>query len=158
MQREEPAGRDAAASARRRVGKERAVDAASRAPVPGVFLEGPEESVRRRFAELAGPDPTEDHELFALLIDSFVGRAPQAFAELAAAARDGSAVETARAAHSLRGDAANLGGIGLGRVLAELEQRGRAGTLGAVEGDLSQIGAELDALCRALLAVGLEWR
>jgi HPt (histidine-containing phosphotransfer) domain-containing protein len=133
------------------------VDLVKPAPVPGVLVEGPEETVRRRFAELAGPDPAENRELFALLIDSFVGRAPEAFAALAGAARRGSALETARAAHTLRGDAANLGGTGLGRVLAELEQRGRSGTLGSVEGDLGLIGADLDALCRALRAMGVEW-
>jgi HPt (histidine-containing phosphotransfer) domain-containing protein len=121
-------------------------------------VEGPEETVRRRFAELAGPDPAENRELFALLIDSFVGRAPQALAELAAAARRGAAADTARAAHTLRGEAANLGGTGLGRALAELEQRGRSGALGPVEDDLALVGAALDALCRALVKVGIEWQ
>jgi HPt (histidine-containing phosphotransfer) domain-containing protein len=133
------------------------VDAASPAFDPDVFGEDPDEAVRQRLAELAGPDPAENSELFALLIDSFVGRAPQALAELAAAARRGAALDTAKAAHTLRGEAANLGGTRLGAVLADLEQRGRSGTLGPVEGDLARLSAELVALCRALLAAGAAW-
>jgi HPt (histidine-containing phosphotransfer) domain-containing protein len=138
-------------------GKEAPLDACSPAPVSAAFREHPELTVRQRFAELAGPHPEENSELLAILIDSFVGRAPQALAELTAAARRGAALDTAKAAHTLRGEAGNLGGTRLGAVLADLEHRGRSGELGPVDGDLERISAELGALCRALRAAGAEW-
>jgi HPt (histidine-containing phosphotransfer) domain-containing protein len=121
-----------------------------------VRVADPEDTVRRRFDELAGPDPSENRELFALLVESFVSRAPHALAELVSAARR-SATDAARAAHSLRGDALNLGGVRAAGLLADLEEQGRSGTLGSVEEPLERIGAELDALCRALIAVGAAW-
>ena len=132
------------------------MDAPAHTPSP-LAGEGPEVAVHRRLAELAGPDPEENRELFTLLISSFVGRAPQALAELAAAARRGAALDTAKAAHTLRGEAASLGGTDLAGVLAGLEQRARTGALVATEDDLGRIAAELDALCRALLAAGVSW-
>lgn len=115
-----------------------------------------QQSVRGRFAELAGPDPAENRELFTVLVSSFVGRAAMAAAELRELARRGDAAGFAKAAHALRGDAANLGGSGVARLLADLEQRGRSGTLGQVEADLGRLGVELDALCGALVAAGAE--
>lgn len=133
------------------------MDAGSPAPPSAASGEHPDRTVRERLAELAGPHPEESFELFTILIDSFVGRAPETLAELAAVARRGAALETARAAHKLRGEAANLGGTRLGAVLADLEQRGRSGDLGPVDGDLERISAELGAVCAALRAAAAEW-
>ncbi|HEU0101101.1 MAG TPA: response regulator [Mycobacteriales bacterium] len=82
-------------------------------------------AIGRRLAEIAGPDPAEDRELFTQLLTSFVGGLPEE-AEGIVAALDGTDVDDAmRRAHGLKGSAANLGADALALVCADIEAGGR---------------------------------
>ena len=83
------------------------------------------EAIDRRLAELAGPDPADDRELFAQLLRSFLSRSGAMLAALQAAVEAGDPTEVEQRAHALKGAAANLGGEHLAALLAP---RGGAGS------------------------------
>jgi len=107
------------------------------------------EAIDRRLAELAGPDPADDRELFAQLLRSFLSRSGAMLAALQAAVQAGDPTEVEQRAHALKGAAANLGGEHLAALLAAVEAQARAGGPAA---DLSPVICELAAFDAALSA------
>ena len=74
--------------------------------------------------ELGGdPEPVCD------LIESYLTEAPVALARVRSAIENGSAVELARAAHSLKSSSAMLGAKSVSAIAVDLEKIGRSGSL-----------------------------
>jgi HPt (histidine-containing phosphotransfer) domain-containing protein len=113
-------------------------------------------SIRRRLAELAGPDPDDDRELFAELLRSFASSSLVQLAELRQAVEQQVAHDVEHRAHSLKGSAANLGGDDLALVLQGIEQAGRDGRLSGLDDDLERAGAELLALNLSIVSLADE--
>ena len=85
-----------------------------------------EGAIRARLADMAGPDPAEDREIFSDILRSLARRAPADVDCLSEAVRLSAHGEVEDRAHSLRGAVLTLGGASLGRHLEEVESRGRA--------------------------------
>ncbi|MFG1924278.1 response regulator [Cryptosporangium sp. NPDC048952] len=109
---------------------------------------GQESSIRARFADIAGPDPTEgERELLAEMVSAFVSTAPETLAALRDAVHTGDASATAEKAHKLKGSAANIGAAALADVCASFEEMATLGWLSATnEHDqaLARAAAELE--------------
>ncbi|TQS40205.1 response regulator [Cryptosporangium phraense] len=110
--------------------------------------------IRTRFADIAGPAPTEsEKELLAELVDSFVQNAPETLAALGDAVHTGDASVAAEKAHKLKGSAANIGAMALADVCASFEEMARLGELVAtteLDPELSRAAEELDLAKRVL--------
>jgi len=121
-------------------------------PAPGVQVRDREAGIRLRLDELGGVETPTFRDLFASLLLSFADRAPGQLEQLeqACAAQDPDALE--RAAHSLKGSAANLGARALADLCFALEQRGRDGEVPPAYA-LDPVRAELDAVCGTMRAL-----
>ncbi|SHM57610.1 Signal transduction histidine kinase [Cryptosporangium aurantiacum] len=129
-------------------------------PGPDVAAEGagrPEDqetSIRRRFAEFAGPAP-EEHEkaLLAEMVGAFVRTAPETLAALRDAVHAGDARAVAARAHKLKGSASNIGAGALAEVCASFEEMATLGQLSATtdhDPALDRAAEELDQARRVL--------
>ncbi|MFW6162830.1 MAG: response regulator, partial [Planctomycetota bacterium] len=91
-----------------------------------------------------------DAALLARLAEAFLEQSPQQFSQIRQAARSGDAQVLERAAHTLKGSAANFGAEALRQAAYDLEQRGRAGDLDAAEQLLDALEIELRKVEQAL--------
>ena len=94
-------------------------------------------------------------ELLQSLIDLFWEACPGLVAEVRAAVARRESTALARAAHSLKGSASQIGAGQVARLAAELEQRGRAGTADDAEPLVAQLETDVDRLRARLRAEGL---
>ncbi|SDD93730.1 PAS domain-containing hybrid sensor histidine kinase/response regulator [Nocardioides lianchengensis] len=97
-------------------------------------------------------DEGVDLEIVQMMVDRFEQSSAESLDALAAAVATGAAADVARAAHSLRGSAANLGLTRLADLAAEVEQPAWAGELphpGAVAGLRVAVDEAQDELGRA---------
>jgi CheY-like chemotaxis protein len=83
-------------------------------------------AILARLADMAGPDPAEDREVFSDILRSLARRAPVDIQLIDEAARRSAHGEVEDRAHSLRGAVVTLGGAGLGCHLEEVESCARA--------------------------------
>ena len=91
-------------------------------------------------------------DLVIEVIDLFLEDGPQRVAAIAAAIDAADAVELMRAAHSLKGSSANVGARGLMGLCANLEQRGRNGSVAGAAQLCLSLQREFDAVRDALVA------
>jgi HPt (histidine-containing phosphotransfer) domain-containing protein len=91
-----------------------------------------------------------DDEFLIDLIDTFLADAPQMLADLYQALADGDAVLLRRSAHSLKSNSAEFGATALSALCRELEEMGKAGTLGEANEKVAQAEAEYAKVQAAL--------
>ncbi len=133
-----------------------ALEASLRSPLRGSPCEqvtersSLETSVRTRIAELGGDADDDERALFAGLLTSFTTRLPGLLDELQDALSDGDAERLERAAHQLKGSAANLGADELAAQCDVLEARGRSGELGGSRQLPVALREAADEACAAL--------
>ena len=84
------------------------------------------------------------------VIDLFLEDAPNQIEAIIAGVANHDPSVVARAAHSLKGSSANVGARGLWGVCANLEVRGRSGSLAGVESLCASLRREFDAVRAAL--------
>ncbi|MCE0533909.1 ATP-binding protein [Kineosporia rhizophila] len=92
-------------------------------------------------------------EFIVSLIEDFLAAAPDRVARIRATAEEGDAEEVARAAHALRGAAANLGGARLAHVCAQIEEAGQNGRPEEAVVLLPALDTEAESLRQAMRAV-----
>ena len=112
-------------------------------PAAGVAVDADRLELLRR----VGPG---DGSLLVGLIDTFVTQAPSNLADLVAAVSTGDAAALHRAAHRLKGSAANMGVVGVAAICAELEDLARAGRLARAPALVRDLEAEWDRAVRHL--------
>jgi two-component system, sensor histidine kinase and response regulator len=84
------------------------------------------------------------------LIELFLSDVPLQLAELREAAEAGEPHSVERIAHTLKGSAANMGALRMKALLAELEEIGRSGNLGAAPERISRVEEEFGRVRAAL--------
>jgi len=101
---------------------------------------------------LRGLGPDDGRGLLPATVEAFRKDVPGRITALQAALDDGGGEALVRAAHALKGSAANIGAGRAAAICAELEGLGRAGNHGAgidlvrrLEAELRRVDAELDA-------------
>lgn len=136
--------------------------AASRATTPGRHDRAAPEAVdgraaiRARLADMAGPDPAEDREVFSDILRSLARRGPVDIELIHEAVRRSAHSEVEDRAHSLRGAVVTVGGAGLGCHLEQVESRGRAheavpqALLALVRAEQARFGSDLLAVAEEL--------
>lgn len=92
-----------------------------------------------------------DRQRAVAIADEFLRTLPTMLAALQTAVKTGDAPALARAAHSLKSASMGVGALATGTLAADLETRGRAGTLAGVENALAQIEALRAPLQQQLL-------
>jgi len=111
-------------------------------------------SLLESLRELQGDgEPDILNELIAL----FLSDVPSQLADLREASEAGEAHSVERIAHTLKGSAANMGAMKMKALLAELEEIGRSGKLGAAPERISRVEEEFGRV-RAALEEGLSKR
>jgi CheY-like chemotaxis protein len=96
-----------------------------------------------------------DEELVRSLVGLFWDTCPGLLDELRLAVARGDSKAVARVAHSLKGSVSQIGAGQVARVCAELEQKGRAGSLDGVETLLGELDTSVDRLRARLHTEGL---
>ncbi len=96
----------------------------------------------KELAEGLGLEEEEYMEILELLVDS--GSAD--IASLEAAAENNDAEEAVRAAHSLKGAAANMGLVELSEVAKDIEFKAREQDLNGMEEQINKLKAEFEPL------------
>jgi len=91
----------------------------------------------------------DDIDTLLDVISTYEQTLPSTMVQLEHAARSGDLDSAAAAAHSLKGGAANLGGLRLQRIAADIESRAGAGDRDLAQG-LTEAGREMDSLFAAL--------
>ncbi len=89
-------------------------------------------------------------EMLAAVIDSYLEDAPKLLQAINAAIGQEQAGTLRQAAHTLKSTSATLGATTLSQLLAELEAKGRAGTLEGTLQKLPQLAAEYERVQAAL--------
>ena len=87
-------------------------------------------------------NPDDNDEFLREIVGIFLEDTPQRIAELAQGLAAGDAQKFTRAAHSIKGSAANLGAAALRAVAEKLEHQSRTDGLGAVTPLVAEIKAE----------------
>ena len=95
-------------------------------------------------------NPDDGGEFLRELINIFLADTPVRIAEIEQAAAAGCAADLMRAAHSIKGSAANFGAMELTQLARELENLGRAGNLAVVCASLESLRSEFARLLPAL--------
>ncbi|HEX4969875.1 MAG TPA: Hpt domain-containing protein, partial [Steroidobacteraceae bacterium] len=103
-------------------------------------------AVRARLADVAG----DDEEFMIELVNAFLSGGEDTVQELRAAVELGDAAAIGRAAHKLKGAAANLHVNNLATLSFELETRAKAGQQSDWRADLERIAAEFARVCTGL--------
>jgi HPt (histidine-containing phosphotransfer) domain-containing protein len=98
-----------------------------------------------------------DPELLTELIDLFLGDAPMLMASLSAAVERQDIESLTQTAHSLKGSASNLGARGMAALCANLERRGRSGSLVGAETACRTLRKEFEVVRDALVVERLRW-
>ena len=97
-----------------------------------------------------------DADLLARIAGAFLEQSPEQLAEIRGAVRSGEAQVLERAAHSLKGSAANFGAELLRQAAYDVEQAGRAGDLDAIDQLLDRLETELDKATQAIQALHIQ--
>ena len=97
-----------------------------------------DKAIRARLADVAG----DDEEFIVELVNAFLSGGEETLQELRAAVELGDATAIGRAAHKLKGAAANLHVNTLATLSFELETRAKAGQQSDWRADLEKIAAE----------------
>ena len=97
----------------------------------------------------------DDEVLLRTLVGLFWDGCPGLVAEIRAAVTRRESATLARAAHSLKGSASQIGAGQIARLAAELEQRGRAGSADGTEAFLLELEVQVARLRERLRAEGL---
>ncbi|SFP18303.1 Hpt domain-containing protein [Geodermatophilus dictyosporus] len=122
---------------------------------PETALEG---VVRQRVGDLGAVDGDEERDLVATLLEVFVEQAPAAVAAIESAAAAGDVALFGRAAHRLRGAAANLGAEPLARACAGWDDAAAEGTLPDPAEVSAVLAREVPATCAVFAALAAELR
>jgi two-component system, sensor histidine kinase and response regulator len=93
-----------------------------------------------------------DRELLAELAELFAGEGPFLLTEIRQAITRGESASLARAAHTLKGSVGNFGAQQAQALAMQLEQLGRAGTLGQADTTYANLEAAVGRLCTELSA------
>ena len=93
-----------------------------------------------------------DRDLVIEVMDLFLEDAPQRIEAIVSAVDGGDPDELMRAAHSLKGSAGNVGARGLSGLCANLEQRGRNGSVAGTQMICMALHREFAAVRAALVA------
>ena len=93
-----------------------------------------------------------DDEFLAELIDTFFADAPQMLLDMRQALESGDVAVLHRAAHSLKSNSAEFGGMTLSNLCRDLEAIGKAGTLDGAAELVAQAEAEYEKVRVALEA------
>ncbi len=96
----------------------------------------------------------DDRELAAQVAGVFLSDIPQQLAALLGAVEANDAKTAERAAHSIKGASATVGGEALRQVALECEMLGKQGDLGAVRGKIDEIRCQYALLEGELRASG----
>jgi len=99
----------------------------------------------------------QDRELLSEVVEIFVDTAPDLLNDLKRAATDADAEALRKAAHSLKGAAANICAEPMRATAFDLEQMGQDGALSDVEHKVTQLYRQFDDL-RAFMESGLKDR
>ena len=127
-----------------------ALDPATRAALDDLATEGVLDPAR--LEELLDLDPG-DPSMLLRFIDRFGGNARSTLSDMRTAQSEGQAYELGRAAHSLKGSAANLGAAGLAETCRAVEYLGDDGVVTDAVG-LARVERELERAVAALEAFG----
>jgi signal transduction histidine kinase/DNA-binding response OmpR family regulator len=117
----------------------RATDGASQPAIDPTVL-----ASLREMGESAGTDVCKD------LLDLFRADAPPLLLAMRDAAERGDSRKLRESAHTLKGGAANLGARALAAVCAELEKKGREGTVEGARPLLAELDRHYQEVCQAL--------
>jgi CheY-like chemotaxis protein/anti-sigma regulatory factor (Ser/Thr protein kinase) len=100
-------------------------------PDPGPSGEaGLEAAIRSRLGDLGGPDPTDaERDVLAEMLHALRTRLPETIERMDTAIRESDGALLARAAHGMKGSAANIGAAALAELTGDLETRAREGRL-----------------------------
>jgi HPt (histidine-containing phosphotransfer) domain-containing protein len=98
-----------------------------------------------------------DPDLLNELIDLFLSDAPALMQSLYDAVARRDAESLTQTAHSLKGSASNLGARGMAAVCANLERRGRAGSLSGAESACRILKKEFEVVREALYVERHRW-
>jgi HPt (histidine-containing phosphotransfer) domain-containing protein len=98
-----------------------------------------------------------DPDLLNELIDLFLNDAPTLLAGLNEAVRRQDVESLTQNAHSLKGSASNLGARGMAAVCANLERRGRAGSLTGAASACRTLSKEFEVVRDALYVERHRW-
>jgi len=85
----------------------------------------------------------DDHELIAMVLDTFIADAPRQLSSLREATARGDGESARRAAHSLKGAASNVGAVAIQKLAQIAEQASR-------DGDLARVTSLVDEIEDAL--------
>ena len=120
-----------------------------RAPAPGSGTPRLDAAVlgQLRVIEQAG-----ESGLVRRAVDLYLESSDELSRALRGAVADGDAAATARTAHALKSGSAQLGARRIESLCKEIEARGRAGALEGIEGLMSELSTELEAVREALAA------
>ena len=94
-----------------------------------------------------------DDDFLVELIDTFFADAPQMLSDMRQSLESGDAVVLHRAAHSLKSNSAEFGGMVLSDLCRKLEEMGKVGMLDGVAELVTQAEAEYEKVKVALEAV-----
>ncbi len=114
---------------------------------PDELLEAIDWAVLNGLREFQAED---EPDLVQELVGLFKREAPPQIAAIRAAITAGDAERLRKAAHSLKGSSANLGVRLVSALGADLEQKGRSGTVEGADALLAQLEREYARACRAL--------
>lgn len=136
------------------------LDRVAHPPAPGLPSPEPDTvdgtaEIRARLAAMAGPDPSEDREVFSDLLRSLARRAPADADLVHDAVRRSDHQEVESRAHSLKGAVVTLAGVERGRRLAEVEAHGRRRT-DVPDALMAQVHEQTAGLSVDLLTVASE--
>jgi two-component system, sensor histidine kinase and response regulator len=106
----------------------------------------PDNTIRARLADVAG----DDAEFVIELVNAFIFGGEETVQELRAAVELGDAAAIGRAAHKLKGAAANLHVNNLATLSFDLETRAKSGQKADWRADMEKIAAEFARVCDSL--------
>ena len=92
-----------------------------------------------------------DVEMEKIMLKSFLAHMPQQITKLRAFAEAGDLADATRQAHSIKGAAANVGGVAMQAVAAAMETAGRAGDLDGITSRLDDLEKAHELLVQAIM-------
>ncbi|MCI0486292.1 MAG: response regulator [Blastocatellia bacterium] len=107
---------------------------------------------REALSNLQGLDDDEDSDFIVELVSIYLEDTSSRLEQLKEAVKRGDAEALYKVAHALKGSSANLGVKRVAALCAELEQKGRAGTLEESHACLAQLEVEVDFARQAFVS------
>jgi hypothetical protein len=114
--------------------------------VAAMAIDSGDKAIRTRLADVAG----DDEEFIVELVKAFLSGGEETLQELRAAVELADATAIGRAAHKLKGAAANLHVNTLATLSFELETRAKSGQQSDWRADLEKLAAEFARVCNGL--------